>query len=157
MTIPAGTTYCSVCGAACAVAGSEAQKQEGVLVMGILHGQPTCDVCIGNDILADFANGLDGLVYISGDGRTFTTWSGVKLGTIHELGGKGGTWSFQSIERIMAELPVRCVHWSGVTVDGVFVYGRTMGHNMAATAHVRRKRGRIVVETGSRIAMEGVS
>lgn len=156
MTIE-GTTYCFVCGAACAVAGSEAEKQEGVLVMGILNGEPTCDVCIGNDILADFANGLDNLVYISSDGRTFTTWSGVKLGTVQELGGKGGTWSAQALDRIMARLPVKCVHWSGVTNDGVLVYGRTMGHSTCATAHVRRKRGRIVVESGSRIAMEGVN
>jgi hypothetical protein len=153
-----GTTNCFTCGALCAVAGSEAQKQEGVLVMGILRGEPTCDICIGNDMLAGFEQGMSDVVYISQDGRSFQTWGGgAKLGTVQEMGGKGGIWSAQAISRIMNRLPVRVVHWSGVTNDGVLVYGKTMGPCMAATAHVRRKKGRIVVEAGSRIALEGVS
>lgn len=148
--------YCFVCGAGCAVAGSGIEKLDGVRIMGRLYGEPTCDVCIGNEQLGRLQSGDSEIVYISSDGKTFTTWGGVKLGTIHELGGTGGTWSEQALTRIMARLPVKCVHWSGVTEDGVLVYGRTQGHGMCATAHPRRKKGRIMVEAGSRIALEGV-
>lgn len=123
--------------------------------VGEFQGEPICSQCAANNILGRLSEGSDAVVYISEDGRSFTTWDGVKLGTVHELGGKDGIWSAQAISRFMLRLPVKAVHWSGVTLDGVLVYGRTQGPCMAATAHVRRKRGRIVVEAGSTIAMEG--
>lgn len=146
MSIDTYTCYC--CGADCATANSEAQKN-GLLCVGFLGEEPWCGRCLRDRIMGELENGLDRIVYIGGDGRTFTTWDGHLLGKVEELGGKGGIWSAQQISKMMLRLPVHSVHWSGVTTDGVHVYGRTQGPCMAASAHVRRHKGRIVVAAGS--------
>jgi hypothetical protein len=142
------TYTCFCCGADCATANSEAQKN-GLLCVGFIGEDPWCGRCLRDRILGELESGLDRTVYISGDGRTFTTWDGHELGKIEELGEKGGIWSAQQVSARMLRLPVPSVHWSGVTIDGVHVFGRTQGHGMAASAHVRRSRGRIVVAVGS--------
>lgn len=151
------TFYCDDCGAVCAIAGSDASKTITLVVATTPDGRHICDVCAGNFQLARMNSGDSDIVYISADGRTFTTWGGTKLGTVHELGGLGGTWSAQAISRIMLRLPVKAVHWSGVTNDGLLIYGRTQGHSMCASAHPRRRKGRLQVEAGSTLAMEGVN
>lgn len=151
------TFYCDDCGAVCAVAGSDASETTKLVAATTPDGRHICDVCAGNLQLARMNTGDSGVVYISSDGRTFTTWGGTKLGTVHELGGKDGIWPFKTLEKIMARLPVPCVHWAGVTTDGLLVYGRTMGHGSCATAHPRRRKGHLQVEDGSTLAMEGVN
>lgn len=148
--------FCHDCGGPAVIAGSaEADENPKFPVVGTtIDDQSVCDVCIGNRTQEQLAEGLDTFVYISEDGRSFQTWGGTKVGTVHELGGIGGIWSAQSISRMMLRLPVKAVHWSGVTLDGVLVYGRTQGPCMAATAHPRRSHGRLQVEQGSRLALE---
>ena len=143
------TFYCYSCGTVC---GAAPITDPAVPVMGRYEGEPWCDICLGNLQLCRMAEGLDEVVYISSDGRSFTTWAGTKLGQVRELGAVGGIYDGSGLKRILARLPVKAVHWSGVTEDGVHVYGRTGGPGMVATAHVRRHKGRIVVEQGSTLA-----
>lgn len=138
------TFACFECGATCATAGSDAIKNSFSMPVAAVtpDGKHICDVCVGNRQLATLASGDSELVYISTDGRTFTTWGGTKLGVVTSIGREG--W-----------IPVR--PWSGVTNDGVLVYGKTQGRGMCATVHPRRRRGQVRLVAGSVLAMEGVS
>lgn len=120
-------TNCSTCGAAFPI--HPAGYSGGTGYASHADGSKVCYSCADTEQRAELTTANVYGVYLSGDGKSLTTWTGGKLATVtHESDAKTGFYG-STIRSVRA-----------VTPDGSHWYGKGRGRGMCLT--VRRNKVR---------------